>query len=283
MSSGAPRELLAAPASLWLYWVSWYPRNSRRDAGATKQSGSPLRAGRSRGGFLVARGNQQKNALDCGIIKNLFEGGIGLGLGNVLVAFVERLAQIVGAMFGVSDLGVFLRHHEEEQPVVFHRAILHHGADALIVLERVRIDFQRLVKFGGRLGIFFGLVVRVTEIRVRAALARVDRDGLLIFADGATIVFLLVIDHSEVIHGAGIFLVGFGGALEIFFRLAIVGHVQISDADHVDENRIFRLAFQKTFIGANSGVIPFFRHHDFCALDLHVSPTERGANFRGGW
>jgi len=60
-------------------------------------------------------------------------------------------------MFRVSHLSVLLRHHEEEQPVGFHRAILHHRADPLIVLERVGSISKRLVKFGGRLAYFLVL------------------------------------------------------------------------------------------------------------------------------
>ncbi len=79
---------------------------------------------------------------------------------------------------------------------------------------------------------------------MRAGLVWVDFIGSLVFPDRAAIIFLHVIDHSQIIHGARIFFVGFGRALEVFLRLIKIGEIQVSDADHVQVYGVLRLALQ---------------------------------------
>ena len=120
----------------------------------------PLRARRISGRLRVTRRNHQKNALNGRIIKNLLECRISLGLGDVLISLVEGLAQIVGAMLRISKLRVFLGHHEEKKSVVFHGAILHHRANALIALKYARIDFERLARLTA--GLTLPATIRLT-------------------------------------------------------------------------------------------------------------------------
>ena len=144
----------------------------------------------SRGGLLLRRAYEHQHGLHSGIVEDFLERRIGFRLHDILVAFVEGFAQIFGAVFGVSLLRVHASHREEKQAVVGNGTVLHHRADALIALENVRIEFERFLKFGRRLGKLLRIVIGKPEVRVRPRLARVNRHRPLIFPDGAAIIFL---------------------------------------------------------------------------------------------
>ncbi len=96
--------------------------------------------------------------------------------------------------------------------MIVYRTVLHHGTGAVVAFKNLRIDLQRLLKLGGGFRILAGIVISEPQIGMRSRLVRIDLHRPFIFADGATEIFLMVVHHAQVVHGAGVRLVGLGRA-----------------------------------------------------------------------
>src|SRR5690349_3444870 len=208
---------------------------------------------------IESLGNQ--NFLDRGISQYCRKGRIGLDRRKFLISLVLGFAQIDHATLHVSRFRKRLGKQEIESAAVTNGAILQNRtAPRAVVLEKLRVQCQRLAEGGNSFLIFFVAEIGISKIAMKDSHVPANIDRFLISLDGLAEFLALVPNRSDVVLRIGVGRIDLRCPFVILESraqrcLLVQGYPQLVQID-----RILRILIGKLFVGERGLAILLTRH-----------------------